>query len=210
VRTKKNAARLGLIVTAVMWALMGRGDQAADNERLLDLTRSFVTVRVGSEGLLRALSTDIVMRTPLSEGSVDETIPHMQVVFDARQLRVLESGLSAADRETVQARALGPEVLDVKRFPRISYHSITIERRVDDWLIRGELELRGLILPVLATVRRHGDRFLGSATVRQSAFGMTPVTRWGGLVRVRDEVMVEFDVALGPFASDVPPEPNPK
>ena len=169
---------------------------AADNERLIDIDRSTVSVRVASEGLLRAFATPVVIQAPLSEGSVEEAVPHMQVVFDARRLRVLEAGLSAVDREEVQTRLLGTEVLDVNRFPRISYHSITIERRVTDWLIRGELELHGLILPVTATARREGSRYVGSALVRQSDFGIVPITRWAGLVRVKDEVEIEFDVAL--------------
>jgi polyisoprenoid-binding protein YceI len=167
-------------------------------ERLVDIERSAVTVRVTSEGLLGGFSSPIAISAALTEGSVQESVPHMQVVFDARRLRVLDSGLSAADRARVEARMLGPDVLDVARYPRISYHSITIERRPADWLIRGELEMHGTILPVMATATREGDRYRGTASVRQSDFGIVPVSRWAGLARVRDEVQIEFDVAIGP------------
>ncbi len=170
---------------------------AADRERLIDIDRSTITIHVTSEGLLGAFAAPVLIWAPLSEGSVDESVPHMQTVFDARRMQVLDSGLSAADRGAVQARMLGPEVLDVERFRRISYHSITIERQASAWLIRGELELHGLILPVDATARRDGDRYRGSATVRLSAFGIAPIVRWAGLMKVKDEVGVEFDVALG-------------
>jgi polyisoprenoid-binding protein YceI len=131
------------------------------------------------------------------EGSVDEAIPHMQVVFEARQLSTIDAGWSARDREAIHSQLIGPDVLDVDRFPFITYHSIMIEpRSADEWLIHGELELHGRIVPVLATARHQGERFRGSATVRQSAFGIVPFTRWGGWVTVKDDVAVEFDVAL--------------
>jgi polyisoprenoid-binding protein YceI len=186
-------------------------ESAAAPERLVDTARSMVTVRVAGEGWLRAFATPIVVQAVFDEGSVDESIPHMQVVIDARRLRVEPTGLSQAERNAVQLRMLGPDVLDVSRFPRITYHSITIDRQPQDaarsagstgrWLIRGELELHGHILPVTATARREGDRYVGSATVRQSDFGIAPVSRWGGLVRVKDDIAIEFDVALKPSRS---------
>jgi hypothetical protein len=183
-------------VTALCFALAASTPPAAE-ERLVDTGQSIVTVHVATEGLLGAAVADHVIQAPLDEGSVQESpTPHMQIVIDARRLRVVDADLSRADREKVQARTLGPDVLDVARFPRITYHSITIEQRASDWLVHGELELHGQILPVKATARREGGRYRGTATVRQSDFGITPVRMWGGLVRVKDEVGVEFDIAL--------------
>lgn len=187
----------GLWMCSLGLAIVGA---VSTEERLIDVERSTITVRVASEGPLSAFSTDVVVQAVLAEGSVEESVPHMQVVIDARRLRVLDSGLAPATREAIQARMLGADVLDVSRFPRISYHSITIEPQRDAWLIRGELELHGTILPVTSIARREGDRYHGTATVRPSAFGIAPVSRWGGLMRVKDEVAIEFDVALGGLA----------
>lgn len=208
-------ARLGLPVTVnqtlarsvacTVLLSFAASASAAVRERLIDIERSFITIRVASEGPLGGLAAPVLIQAPLTEGSVEESVPHMQIVIDARQLRVLDAGLSPAARDDVQARLKGPEVLDVERFGRISYHSITIERRVTDWLIRGELELRGLILPVTSTARRQGNRYVGSAVVRQSEFGIAPIVWGGGLSRVKDEIAIEFDVTLkGPPPSRTP------
>jgi polyisoprenoid-binding protein YceI len=129
------------------------------------------------------------------EGSIDETIPHMQMVFDARNLRVLDPGLSAKDRQAVQTRMLGPEVLDVGRFQWISYHSITIQQLdAGGWQVNGELELHGKIRPVPVKVVRENGRYKGSVRIRQSDFGIAPISIIGGTVKVKDEIVVEFDI----------------
>jgi polyisoprenoid-binding protein YceI len=180
---------------APLWCALAAVAAAAPEERLVDIARSTVTVHVFTDGPLQAAGGSYLIQAPLTEGTVEEApTPHVQVVIDARRLRVVDASLSAKDRAEMQTRTLGPEVLDVSRFPRIHYHSITMERRAADWLIHGELELHGLILPVKATVRRNGGRYQGSATVRPSDFGIVPVSLRGGLVAVKDEVTIEFDI----------------
>ena len=187
------------LLTALVCALVGVRAEGG-SERLLDLHRSAVTIRVGTEGLLSRFAPDIRIEAPLGEGAVDESIPHMQVVFEAAQLRVLGEGLTPAGRAAIQSRMTGPEVLDITEHPWIHYHSVTVERTTTGWLIHGELDLHGTILPLQAVMRREGDRYVGSATVRLSEFGIEPVRRWGGLIRVRDDVTVEFDVLLAQAA----------
>jgi hypothetical protein len=89
---------------------------------------------------------DFVIQVPLLEGSFDPSIPHMQLAIDARRMRVIEGGISARERQELQARMLGADVLDVDRFPWINFHSIEIQR-LDGagWLVQGELGLHGQI-----------------------------------------------------------------
>jgi polyisoprenoid-binding protein YceI len=104
-------------------------------------------------------------------------------VVDARRMRVVDPGLSAKDREEVQTRMLGPEVLDVNRFQWISFHSVAIQRLDGGgWLVRGELELHGRIHPVLVNVIPEKTHYKGSVTLRQSDFGIVPISIAGGTV----------------------------
>jgi polyisoprenoid-binding protein YceI len=92
---------------------------------------------------------------------------------------------------------LGPEVLDVNRFQRISFHSITAERQAaGKWLVRGELELHGRIREISLNAYLEKGRYKGSATVRQSDYGIVPISIAGGTVKVKDEVTIDFDVAI--------------
>lgn len=49
----------------------------------------------------------------------------------------------------------------------------------------------------LDVVGEDADRYRGSATVTQSAFGIKPYSGMFGTLKVRDAVQVEFDVDLG-------------
>ena len=172
---------------------------ARANTRVVDTARSTITVHVSMSGVLQGVADDVVVRAPLLEGSLDENAatPHVQIVIDAQRLRVVGSGLSAADREQVQTRMLGPEVLDVEHFRWISFHSIE-SRRVDArrWLVQGELELHGCIRPMTVTVVDEGGRYKGSATVKQSDHGIAAVRIAGGTAHVKDEVRIDFDIIM--------------
>jgi hypothetical protein len=189
-----------LLVATIVYGLTLAAPGAAE-ERLIDTEGSTVTVRVFKSGVFRAFADDHLIQAPLEEGSLDDSVtPHVQIVFDARRMRVLDPGLSARDRLAVQTRMLGPEVLDVNRFQRISFHSLEAQRLdTGGWIVRGELELHGQIRPIMVNVLDvvPGDsHYKGSATLRLSDFGMVPIGILRGTVKVKDEIQVDFDIAM--------------
>lgn len=101
-------------VSSVCGLVLAAPSSAQD--RVIDTNRSTVTIRVFKAGLFRAFADDHLIQAPLLDGSLDPAIPHVQVVIDARRMRVLDPGLSAKDRQDVQTRMLGSDVLDVTRF----------------------------------------------------------------------------------------------
>jgi hypothetical protein len=48
--------------------------------------------------------------------------------------------------------------------------------------------------PVNATVHSVQDKYVGRCRIKQADFGIQPVTAGGGLVKVRDELDIEFSV----------------
>ena len=64
--------------------------------------------------------------------------------------------------------------------------------------MQGNLTLRGQSSPVSVDVSLRGGHYLGSARLKQRAFGITPVSIAGGTLKVNNEVEVEFDIALVP------------
>jgi len=186
-----------LVLVAAIACGLGQARPASGEDRLIDTERSTVTVRVFKAGLLRGFGDDHVIQAPLAEGTFDPAKPHVSIVIDTRRMRVLDPTLSAKDRDEVQARMIGPDVLDVQRFQRIHYHSVTIERvRGDEWLVRGELELRGQIRALNVNVSTQNGRYRGTGTVKQTDFGIVPITIAGGTVKVKDEIKVDFDIVV--------------
>jgi polyisoprenoid-binding protein YceI len=98
---------------------------------------------------------------------------------------------------------LSERVLDAQRFPTITFASrrvSVLERSADRLVLRieGDLTLRGTTRPVALSVevRMSPDRLTatGKTTVRQTDFGIRPVTAGAGTVRVKDEVELAYSV----------------
>jgi hypothetical protein len=63
--------------------------------------------------------------------------------------------------------------------------------------IEGTLTLRGTSRPLRLQVTSPGPgHFRGSATVRQTDFGITPYSGFFGALKLKDEVTVEFDIRV--------------
>ena len=186
-----------LVIATIVCGLASAAPGSAE-DRSIDTQRSTVTVRVFKSGLFRAFADDHIIQAPLAEGSLDDSAtPHVQIVIDARRMRVLDPGLSAKDRQEVQTRMLGSEVLDVNRFQWISFHSVAIQPlAAGGWLVRGELELHGRIHAIMVNVFPEKGHYKGSATLRQSDFGIVPISIVGGTVKVKDEIKIDFDIAI--------------
>jgi polyisoprenoid-binding protein YceI len=164
--------------------------------RQLDAEKSTLTVYVYKSGLFSALADDHVIDATLAVGTIDEGSPSsVSIDVRAADLRVRDPKLSAGKRAEVQARMVGPEVLDVEKYPSIAFESTAIEPKgADSWTVAGRLTIHGQTRDVtFATARSHG-RYRGSVTVKQRDFGITPISIAGGTVKVKDEVKIEFDV----------------
>jgi hypothetical protein len=164
--------------------------------RAIDPKRSTVTVRVFKSGLFRAFADDHVIEAPLAEGLLDDSAtPNVRIAIDVRDMRVLDPGLSPKDRREVQARMLGSEVLDADRFPHIRFRSVAIQKSdAARWSIQGELEVHGQTRQVRVNVVLDQGHYKGSTSLKQSEFGITPISIVGGTVKVKDELKIDFNV----------------
>jgi polyisoprenoid-binding protein YceI len=138
----------------------------------------------------------------VSRSSVYIRVPVRDLEIDsARALKL--AGLSSRPGEKtvreLQAKILGPRVLDAARNPEIAFHSTSIEARgPSELVVRGPLTLHGrsseVAIPVTVTRLEAGEiRVSGEFEVRQSEYGITPESL-AGIVRVADEVRIRFEV----------------
>ena len=162
----------------------------------IDTGRSTITIRVFKSGLFRALADNHEIQAPIKEGSIDEgQNPAVTLVLDAGTLHVLDPGSSPKDRNDVQARMLGAEVLDANRYTQIRFASTTIDRLgPGGWTVHGQLTLHGQSRAVAVKVTGEHGHYKGSTSLKQTDFGITPISIAGGSVKVKDELTIEFDV----------------
>jgi polyisoprenoid-binding protein YceI len=132
----------------------------------------------------------------LSRSSVD-------IVVNARSLKVSEEGEPQGDAPKVQRAMRGPSVLDASRHGTIHFRSVEVTAKQlapssYDLTLVGELSLHGITKPWTVPVRVEvqGDTLnaTGKMVVKQSDFGIQATTAAGGLVKVEDEVPVTFRI----------------
>jgi YceI-like protein len=178
-------------------ALVAIGSVSLRSEaRPIDVEQSKVTVLVYKSGLFSALADDHIITAPIARGSISEDPPlSVEVLIRAAELRVLDPKLSPDRRTDVQARMIGPEVLDVARFPEITFASTSIEPAGGDrWTVTGRLTIRGESKTISFPVRRENNRYRGEVAIKQRDFGIEPIRIAAGAVKVKDELKIQFEI----------------
>jgi len=171
------------------------GAAAAQELRSIDTANSRLVVHVFKSGIFSGFADNHEVNAVISEGSIDEGSSRVKFTVEARQMRVVDPKLQLDKRRQVQDRMVGPEVLDVSRFPQITFESTNIEKlRKDQFRVTGQLSLHGVTRQIAVDVRSENGRFLGTCTLKQRDFGITPITVAAGTVKVKDELEIEFDI----------------
>jgi polyisoprenoid-binding protein YceI len=171
---------------------------AGSEPRTIDSAHSSLKVRVSKSGFFSAFAHNHEIEAPIETGEVTESgSPSVKLRVDARKMSVLDPEASAETRAQIQKTMLGPQVLDTEHFPEIHFQSTEVEAKgTDHWLVNGTLDLRGQRHPVAVDVSLKDGVYRGTAALKQTEFGIKPVTVAGGTVKVKDEVKVEFEIAL--------------
>jgi len=173
----------------------------------IDAGRSTFTVQAFSTGLLSAFGHNPRIAIRDIQGDVQfatagTTLEDAQVHIKIRagSLEVIDD-ISDKDRREIHRQMYG-EVLEVDRFPEILYDGsrVTITGNGSPYSVtlNGELTLHGERHPlsVSARVIISGDTLRGSGefSVKQSEFGISPVTVAGGAIKLKDEVKCTFNI----------------
>lgn len=201
-----NAGRRVPVLACLIGALAPWPWTQSQQEFRLDPAASSLLIQVGRAGLFAFAGHNHEVAAPGLSGTVildvtDVTRSRVTLEVDAAAMRVTGRGEPAADVPEVQRVMLSERVLDVERHPAIAFESrrISLVGRAAGGLrlrIDGDLTLRGTTRPVSVPVdvQLAADRLTaaGKIRLRQTDFGIRPVTAAAGTVRVKDEVEVEF------------------
>lgn len=167
----------------------------AQQPRAIDTRNSKLTVYVSKAGIMSTFGDNHEVEAPISEGFVDEDARRVQFVVESQRMKVLDPQLSPEKRQQVQERMLGPDVLNVARYPSIRFESNTVEPIGPNYfVVHGQLSLHGMTRPIIINVRKENEHYLGTTTLKQRDFGITPISVGGGTVKVKDELKIDFDI----------------
>jgi len=120
-------------------------------------------------------------------------------VVAAKQMRVVDTDVSEKDRAEIQATMLGPSVLNSDKFPEIRFRSSHVEeigaKEGHRFRVKGNLALHGATRELIFDVDKNLEgQYHGKTKLKQTDFGIQPVSVAGGTVKVKDELEVEFSI----------------
>ena len=156
-----------------------------------------MTVRVYKAGVFSALGHDHEIAAPIAGGTVDSAAHTVEIRVKAGALKVRDPNVSDKDRAQIQSTMLGSEVLDAASNPEIVFRSTTAAPGgAASWTVNGNLTLHGQTRPVTVEVKEAGGHYAGTCRLKQTEFGIVPIKAAGGTIRVKDEILIEFDIQL--------------
>lgn len=161
----------------------------------IDTRQSKITVYAYKAGLFSFASHDHVIDVPIARGTLDEQARTIEFIVRADSLQVLDPNESEKNRAEIRATMLGSKLLEADKFPEIGFRSTSVKQTdANNAAVEGVLTIHGVSRPVALTVKRDGAFYVGSAKMKQTDYGLTPVSVAGGTVKVKDEIKVEFRV----------------
>ncbi len=202
-----------MLIAITLLALAGPAAAAppADVTYTVDAGRSSVVIHVGKSGVFSFAGHSHTVVAPAVQGRVvavegDLSRSAVRLSFEAARLTVQERGEPAGDAPKVQEAMLGPKVLDAARFPAITFESTTVTGTRSSaggyqLTVGGALTLHGVTrpvtLPLVVKVGADGLEATGRMTIRQTDYGIDPVSV-GGVVKVKNELAIEYTVVARP------------
>ncbi len=194
---------------AINTAAAGSGALAAgETAYVIDQGKSQIVLGVFREGILKVFGHDHTIEVQGFAGTVHVDTASLErstvaLRVESKSLAVVDPFASEKERHDVQLAMDGAEVLNVAKFPEITFRSTGVsdvkwEGADLQIMLAGELSLHGvqrrITIPMRIRLEHAELRATGEVFVAQKDFGITPIRVAGGMVRVKDQVKVSFDI----------------
>lgn len=187
-----QGVRLRKLVPILLLAVLASGQSTAPH--------SSITIHVHKAGLFSAFGHNHTVVAPVAHGAFDTRAMTADVVIESKQLKVTDSDVSEKDRQEVQTTMLGPKVLDSDKYPQIHFASSRIVESSPQHLrISGKLDLHGVTRELSFEMTGGPDHYRGTTRLKQTDFGIQPVSVGGGTVKVQNEIDLDLDIYLSDF-----------
>jgi hypothetical protein len=164
----------------------------------VDTGRSSLTIHVDKTGLFSAFAHNHIIQAPIASGELDAEKRTITLSFSTKDMKVLDEGIRDSERTDIDQTMKGEKCLDVQRFPEIRFVSTRIAPQDNDrFQVQGDLTLHGVTKSIEMPVTFANSRYRGSVKLKQTDFGISPVTVVGGTVKVKDVIEIVFEIVPG-------------
>jgi len=195
------------IFSLLLLAVFALGQSRTRTYTIVPSESSF-WVFVGKTGLFSALAHDHEIGVKSFSGRV--VVPaagagggSLEMEVEAPSLAVLDKKPSEEDKKKI-FNSMHNEVLESAKYQKITFKSVSVsdvKQNGNDaysFVVNGDLTLHGatkrIAIPVAATVTPQLLRATGKYTLKQTDYGIKPYSAAGGTIKVKDEIVVNFNI----------------
>jgi len=169
---------------------------ASAQEAAIDPQRSTITIHVGKAGIFSVAGHEHWVNAPISSGVIRES-PAPQVEFTIETVKMTVKPDPKVDAKTQAEiqKDMREMTLETQKFPLIIFRSSRVDKLAEgQWKVEGNLSLHGVAKPVGLTVKRSGESYTAQTVLKQTDFGINPITVGGGVIKVKNEVEIDFQI----------------
>ena len=205
IRTVVGWKRFWLFLITGLWVSVLLTAQTQENAPP-KTQQSAITIKVFKSGLFSGFAHNHVVVAPIGQEAIDPAKLTASLTVITKEMKVTDPEVSDKDRAEIQSTMLGPKVLDQEKYPEIHFRSSRIEQTSPQhYRVAGTLELHGAKQEITFEVTGGPEHFHGTTKLKQSDYGIKPISLFGGSVKVKDELELEFDVYTAAPAASAPP-----
>ena len=166
-----------------------------------------VVIKTGRAGLAAKAGHDLTIEVTRwsaqvevpAEGDGGQSAATVSAELDLGSLEVREGTGGAMPLTDRDRREIQKQIAGILRGATASFASTRV---IPSGAIEGTVTLNGKTQPARLQLTDSGSgRYRGSATLAQTGFGIKPYTGFFGALKLKDEVVVEFEVDLSKAAS---------
>lgn len=192
----------------LLFSCLPAGAQSRARTYTISAAESNLTVTVGKAGFFSALGHEHEIGVKSFSGRV--AVPQsgaggglLEFEIETKSLVVLDKEVDEKDRGKI-FEAMHKEVIESEKFQKISFKSASVAdlKKTGEgsynFILNGDLTLHGvtrrIALPVTATITAEQLRATGAYTLKQTDYGIKVYAAGGGTVKVKNEVVVNFNI----------------
>lgn len=166
---------------------------------------SQIEIHLYKGGFLSSLGEDHLIMLTRFSGTADLSMTGpwtAELTGEAASMKVIDPWGDPAERKEVEQTMLGPRQLDVKRYPLIELHSISLDStdHVAAWHLEANVRLHGVTRKVKFSLdcQQAGDRLeiRGKKMFKLTEFDIQPYSAGFGAVKIKNAFEVTYKIVL--------------
>lgn len=162
------------------------------------------------DGMLSAVSHDLLIKVTdfkinlnMPEGDLTSANFNLEIKSDSlKVICAMNNGkrqpalLKDKDKSDIIS-FMKNDVLHASKYRLITFKSINIEQKENDYVVKGELNLHGTRKNITFKVKSDdGKRFKGTVVLAQTHYGIKPYNALMGALKVKNIIKIGFDLSV--------------